>query len=166
MSHAPRYYHHLQTPYGTCLIAATPDAITHVILGDTLKEALRELTQRLPQTPLMARHLPIHDTAIAHLQHTDTPAPPLSLEGTPFQLQVWRAVQDIPHGSTRTYAQIAAAIGNPRAVRAVGSAIGANPVALLIPCHRVCRADGTPGAYRWGAARKHALLRDEGAALS
>src|SRR2546427_414595 len=84
-----------------------------------------------------------------------------SIRGTVFQRRVWRALSRIPRGETRTYAQIARAIGNPAAVRAVGSACGANPVALVVPCHRAVRTDGGLGGYAWGIARKKRLLELE-----
>lgn len=86
---------------------------------------------------------------------------PLDVQGTAFQEAVWRELQRIPAGETRTYAQIAAAVGKPGAVRATGSANGANNVAVLIPCHRVVRSDGTLGGYAYGEAIKQELLRRE-----
>jgi len=86
---------------------------------------------------------------------------PLAPLGTPFQMQVWEQLQRIPYGHTCSYQDIARAIGNAGAVRAVGSACAANPIALLIPCHRVIKADGTHGAYAGGAARKTRLLAHE-----
>lgn len=86
---------------------------------------------------------------------------PLDIEGTLFQSQVWRVLQGIPRGSTMSYAEVAAAIGRPSAHRAVANACGANPVALLIPCHRVTRRGGGLGGYRWGVARKRSLLAME-----
>jgi AraC family transcriptional regulator of adaptative response/methylated-DNA-[protein]-cysteine methyltransferase len=85
----------------------------------------------------------------------------LSLKGTDFQRSVWTALLEVPHGATTSYAAIASAIGKPKAVRAVGTAVGANPVSLLIPCHRVLRSDGTIGGYRWGVDRKQAILDAE-----
>jgi AraC family transcriptional regulator, regulatory protein of adaptative response / methylated-DNA-[protein]-cysteine methyltransferase len=91
-----------------------------------------------------------------------TPADvPVRLRGTPFQRDVWDALMRIPHGSTTTYSQLAAAIGRPRAARAVGSAVGANPVAVWIPCHRVVRRDGGIGGYAYGTDIKAALLKAE-----
>ncbi|MGL6289867.1 MAG: methylated-DNA--[protein]-cysteine S-methyltransferase, partial [Silanimonas sp.] len=78
-----------------------------------------------------------------------------------FQMRVWRFLQGIPLGVTRSYAEVAQAIGSPNAVRAVGSACGANRVAVLVPCHRVLRGDGGLGGYRWGLSRKQALLQSE-----
>ncbi len=105
----------------------------------------------------------LRDRVIAHL---GAPAGaidvPLDLHGTPFQQQVWRELRRIPPGATTTYAAIAARIGRPEAVRAVASAIGANPVAVVVPCHRVLRSDGSLSGYRWGVERKRALLALEG----
>ncbi|MBR0650585.1 methylated-DNA--[protein]-cysteine S-methyltransferase [Roseomonas terrae] len=89
---------------------------------------------------------------------------PLDLRGTPFQRRVWAALRDIPPGRTETYGALAARIGHPGAARAVARACAANPVALLVPCHRVVPADGGTGGWRWGAERKRALLMREAAA--
>jgi O-6-methylguanine DNA methyltransferase len=86
---------------------------------------------------------------------------PVDLRGTDFQVRVWQALRRIPRGETRTYREVARAIGAPRAVRAVGSACAANPVALAVPCHRVLRADGALGGYAWGLGRKQRLLEIE-----
>jgi AraC family transcriptional regulator, regulatory protein of adaptative response / methylated-DNA-[protein]-cysteine methyltransferase len=88
---------------------------------------------------------------------------PLDVQGTAFARRVWRALTRLAPGQTATYAQIAAAIGRPGAARAVASACAANPAALAIPCHRVVPASGGSGGYRWGAARKRALLDAESA---
>jgi AraC family transcriptional regulator, regulatory protein of adaptative response / methylated-DNA-[protein]-cysteine methyltransferase len=86
---------------------------------------------------------------------------PLHVRGTAFQQRVWRALRAIPAGTTASYTEIAAKIGEPKAVRAVAQACGANPVAVAIPCHRVVRRDGALSGYRWGVARKEALLSRE-----
>ena len=88
---------------------------------------------------------------------------PLDVRGTVFQRQVWAALRGIPRGSTVTYSQLAAAIGRPTATRAVAAACGANPTAVVVPCHRVIGADGSLTGYRWGVERKQALLDREGA---
>ena len=98
----------------------------------------------------------------------ETPSPamrdiPLDVSGTPFQRRVWEALRAIPCGETRSYGDLAAALGNPKASRAVGGANGANRIAVLIPCHRVVAADGTLGGYAWGLEIKAELLRREGA---
>jgi AraC family transcriptional regulator of adaptative response/methylated-DNA-[protein]-cysteine methyltransferase len=89
---------------------------------------------------------------------------PLHIRGTAFQRRVWQALREIPCGATRTYAELAKAVGHPRAVRAVAGACAANPVALAIPCHRVIRTDGSLSGYRWGVDRKAKLLASERAA--
>jgi AraC family transcriptional regulator, regulatory protein of adaptative response / methylated-DNA-[protein]-cysteine methyltransferase len=89
-------------------------------------------------------------------------AVPLDLQGTAFQMRVWQALRAIPAGETRTYAEVAAAIGQPSATRAVAGACARNKAALLVPCHRVVRTDGEPGGYRWGIERKRRLLEREG----
>ena len=86
---------------------------------------------------------------------------PLDVQGTVFQARVWQALRDIPQGQTRSYAEVAQAIGRPTATRAVANACGANRVAVVIPCHRVVREGGATGGYRWGAARKAQLLARE-----
>ncbi len=89
----------------------------------------------------------------------------LHLKGTPFQIKVWQSLLKIPFGNISTYNSIAASIQNPNAIRAVGTAIGANPVAFLIPCHRVIRSSGIPGGYHWGGTRKVAILGWEAAKI-
>ncbi|HET8990420.1 MAG TPA: methylated-DNA--[protein]-cysteine S-methyltransferase, partial [Acidimicrobiales bacterium] len=91
----------------------------------------------------------------------DVSALPLDLQGTAFQVRVWEALRAIPAGDTRCYAQVAIGIGAPTAVRAVAGACAANPAALVVPCHRVVRRDGSLGGYRWGVAAKRALLDAE-----
>ena len=89
------------------------------------------------------------------------PAPPMDIRGTPFQFAVWDQLREIPAGETRSYTEIASRIGRPRAIRAVGTANGANPVSIVIPCHRAIRASGHLGGYRWGLDRKRRLLEME-----
>ncbi len=86
---------------------------------------------------------------------------PVDIRATAFQWRVWKLLRAIPVGATRTYGQVAAALGDPKAARAVGRACASNPVALVIPCHRVVRANGDPGGYRWGRERKTKLLEAE-----
>jgi AraC family transcriptional regulator of adaptative response/methylated-DNA-[protein]-cysteine methyltransferase len=99
--------------------------------------------------------------AVVALAAGSAPAPdlPLDVRATAFEQRVWRALRAIPPGETRSYGELAKAIGRPGAARAVGRACAANRIALLIPCHRATRSDGSPGGYRWGVARKRALLR-------
>ncbi len=105
------------------------------------------------------------ERAVAAVNQPERPHDlPLDVRGTAFQQAVWRELTRIPPGETRSYAQIAAAVGHPAAVRAAGSANGANHLAVLIPCHRVIRGDGSMGGYAYGLERKRALLKREGAA--
>jgi len=94
--------------------------------------------------------------------HSKMPALPIDIRGTPFQFAVWEQLRAIPAGQTRSYSEIARRIGRPRAIRAVGTANGANPVSIVIPCHRAIRASGHLGGYRWGLERKRLLLEMEG----
>ncbi len=150
---------------GRVLVASTETGVCAVFLGDddvALEAQLRDefSAASLRRAPDVRR--PWVDAVLAHLADTDAPlAVPLQPLGTPFQVRVWRALRDIPSGERRTYAEVAAAIGSPRAVRAVGTACAHNTIAVLVPCHRVVRADGTTGRYRWGDERKRALLARE-----
>jgi AraC family transcriptional regulator of adaptative response/methylated-DNA-[protein]-cysteine methyltransferase len=100
--------------------------------------------------------------AVAIDERSDLPQLPVDVRGTALQERVWRELRGIPAGETRSYSQVAAAIGRPRAVRAVAQACARNPVAVLVPCHRVVGKDGSLGGYRWGAERKRRLLEREG----
>ncbi len=102
----------------------------------------------------------------AALSSGEPVALPLAPRGTPFQRRVWAALAAIPPGQTRSYGEIARSLGLPTAARAVGTACGANPIAVLVPCHRAVRADGGLGGYRWGLARKQRLLAREGASAT
>jgi len=153
------------SPLGRILIAATARGLCSVKIGSAeapLREELAaefsaaELVQdRAGLAGLQARILAFlrGDASLARL--------PLDVRGTVFQQRVWKELRAIPRGQTRTYKDIASAIGAPAAVRAVGSACGANPVALVIPCHRALRSDGGLGGYAWGLERKARLLKLE-----
>jgi AraC family transcriptional regulator of adaptative response/methylated-DNA-[protein]-cysteine methyltransferase len=157
-----RYGFH-PTPFGDCLLALTERGLCGVSFADegNTQSLLAEFQKRWAQADL------IHDPSatapyaarIFSLAH-DPDAPPLQLylSGTNFQLKVWQALLYIPAGQLTTYGQIAGALGQPTAGRAVGSAVGDNPIAYLIPCHRVIRQDGELGGYRYGLARKQAIL--------
>ncbi|OED42313.1 hypothetical protein AB833_06565 [Chromatiales bacterium (ex Bugula neritina AB1)] len=152
-----------QTPFGECLIAFTARGITSLVFcdGKSHEQCLDELTQLLPQAFYCENQARASDynERIFRTFDTQQAAEPLSLcaVGTPFQLKVWEALLALPQGSRVSYQHIADRIDQPKAVRAVGTAIGRNPIALLIPCHRVIRSDGMPGGYRWGEGRKLAL---------
>ena len=156
-------YAMLDTPLGQMLVAATGKGICRL----TFDEDVAALKRRFPNATIQPA-----DTAMASLisgvmQAIETPNAmpdlPIDVRGTAFQEAVWRELRKIPAGETRSYADIAAAIGEPGAVRAVGTANGSNPVAVLVPCHRVIRSDGTLGGYAGGLNRKRKLLAAEGA---
>jgi AraC family transcriptional regulator, regulatory protein of adaptative response / methylated-DNA-[protein]-cysteine methyltransferase len=148
-----------KTPFGAWLVAESPRGIVSLSFGEC-PQSEAELRQQWPGA-LFRR-----DDAVAE-QITrsifELPSEPLRVfvKGTAFQLAVWRELTRIPPGSTTTYAQLARSIGHPAATRAVGTAVGRNPLAYLIPCHRVIRSDGGLGGYRWGVERKEAMLRRE-----
>ncbi len=156
-------YAMLDTPLGRMLVAATVKGICRL----TFDEDVADLKRRFPNATILPA-----DTAMASLisgvmQAIETPQSahqlPIDVAGTAFQEAVWKQLRKIPPGETRSYADIAAAIGEPGAVRAVGTANGSNPVAILVPCHRVIRSDGTLGGYAGGLDRKRKLLAAEGA---
>jgi AraC family transcriptional regulator, regulatory protein of adaptative response / methylated-DNA-[protein]-cysteine methyltransferase len=152
---------------GLLLVAVTERGICGVSLGDTEEALVTALRAELPEAELVrttdARDRLV-DSVVAHVEGTTRGAElPLDVRATAFQWQVWRALQRIPEGATRTYQEIARELGQPSAARAVARACASNRVAVLIPCHRVVRGDGGLGGYRWGVARKAALLAREGA---
>lgn len=150
------------SPFGACLIAESPHGICHLSFFDPGGEtaALDELRALWLTTAIEYDHARAKQMADEIFSPARRSSPPIRVFacGTEFQRRVWRALLDVPSGATVSYAQLAAAIGNPQAYRATGSAVGANPVSFLIPCHRVIRSDGTIGQYRWGADRKPIML--------
>lgn len=147
------------TPFGECFIAHTEKGICSLSFVDkNREEVLTEFTMQWQNAEIkndqrstkeLIRQLfePVHGNQIK-----------LLLKGSKFQIKVWEALLKIPFGSVSTYRHIAAAVGQPGALRAVGSAVGANPVAFIIPCHRVIRSEGLIGQYHWGATRKKAMI--------
>jgi AraC family transcriptional regulator of adaptative response/methylated-DNA-[protein]-cysteine methyltransferase len=152
---------------GLLLVAVTERGICSVSLGDDEASLVTALRAELPAAELVrasdARDRLV-DAVVAHVEGTTRGEElPLDVRATAFQWQVWRALQRIPEGATRSYQEIARELGQPSAARAVARACASNRVAVLIPCHRVVRGDGGLGGYRWGVARKAALLAREGA---
>ncbi len=149
------------TPFGQAFVALTPRGVCNFsFLDDQAPEApLAALAQRWPAAEL--REAPSRTQEVIHTMFdgSKTPDRPLSLHvsGTNFQISVWRALLQIPPAKVVSYAQVASAVGNPKAARAVGLAVGANPVALMIPCHRVIQQNGRLGGYHWGETRKQAI---------
>lgn len=166
-------YTTVASPLGRVLVAATARGLCAVTVGDdddTLRTALREEFPQAALTRVDAgrdQWLGAVVTRIAQQfdagarKGTSPALPPLDITATAFQWRVWQALTRIPAGETRSYGEIARAIGKPSAARAVGHACGENKLALIVPCHRVVRADGTPGGWRWGAVRKQTLLERE-----
>lgn len=150
---------------GHVLVAATPAGLCAVLLGDDREALQAELQRRFPEVTLVPAGSALQRQASRVRRAIEQPTRkvtlPLDLHGTAFQQRVWRALQRIPSGRTTSYGQLARSLGMPRAVRAVASACGANPVAVLIPCHRVLGSDGKLTGYRWGLQRKRALLERE-----
>jgi AraC family transcriptional regulator of adaptative response/methylated-DNA-[protein]-cysteine methyltransferase len=158
----------VETPLGWALVAATTRGICMTALADDRDSLAEALKQRFPAADLVAEDAELRawaDRIVGFITAPDHNLElPLDIQGTAFQARVWRALQKIPLGRTATYTEIAAAIGRPKAVRAVAQACAANKLALLVPCHRVIRSDGELGGYRWGLERKRALLAGERAA--
>ena len=154
----------VDTSLGRLLVAATDEGLCRIAFD----EDATHLAQRFPKADVVPGGAALADlttrvvagSRIARARLQDLP---LDVRGTAFQEAIWQALRDIPPGETRSYAELAAAAGRPNAVRAAGSACGANPVAVAVPCHRALRRDGTLGGYAYGLERKAALLKREGA---
>ncbi|MDA8247577.1 MAG: methylated-DNA--[protein]-cysteine S-methyltransferase [Rhodospirillales bacterium] len=158
-----------ETWLGAALVACTDAGIACLVLGDGRAELAAELRQRFPASQAIEGGRGIAPIAAQALRFVEAPwigsrGLPLYLHGTGFQLQVWQALRAIPAGRTASYADIAHSIGRPAAARAVARACSANPVAVLVPCHRIVRRDGFASGYRWGVERKRRLLAREAAA--
>lgn len=151
------------SPLGTVLIAATDKGLCSLKLGDDPARLRRLLAEEFSQADIREADLPgLREKILSFIEGEGSLARlPLDIRGTVFQRRVWDELRRIPRGETRSYRDIARAIGAPAAVRAVGSACGANPVALVVPCHRAVRTDGGLGGYAWGIARKKRLLAVE-----
>ncbi len=159
-------YTTLSTPIGIVVAACTDRGLCAVRIGEDEETLVVELANEFPKALLERDDEGLFEVArvlaAAVRGEGGATSLPVDIEGTAFQMRVWEALRAVPTGSTLTYSQLAQRIGAPRAVRAVGSACAANPVALAVPCHRVVRRDGTLGGYRWGLAVKESLLKVEG----
>jgi AraC family transcriptional regulator of adaptative response/methylated-DNA-[protein]-cysteine methyltransferase len=155
---------------GALLVAATERGICAILLGESAAELARDLKGRFPRARVQQADAAFEQQLQQVVALVEQPerglALPLDVRGTAFQERVWQALQAIPAGATRSYAQVAQALGAPRAVRAVAAACAANPLAVAVPCHRVLRGDGALAGYRWGIERKRALLERESAAVA
>lgn len=161
-------YSFAESPFGNIIVASTPKGICYMAFADDRNEAFSNLQAQFPN----AQYTQVVDLAqqnalfIFKKDWSELSGIKLHLKGTPFQLKVWEALLNIPIGGLSTYATIAAAVKQPTASRAVGSAVGDNPVAFLIPCHRVIKSTGEFGQYHWGATRKSAMIGWEAAKVS
>jgi AraC family transcriptional regulator of adaptative response/methylated-DNA-[protein]-cysteine methyltransferase len=150
---------------GSILVAASDKGVCAIFLGDDPDALARDLQDRFPMARVVAGD-PTFDHWVAQaVGLVEQPALglglPLDIRGTAFQMRVWAALRQIPPGSTASYSEIAARIGQPKVARAVARACAANPLAVAIPCHRVVRTDESLSGYRWGVQRKAELLRRE-----
>lgn len=154
-----------KSPLGKVLVAATERGVSAVYLGDVENKLVAELREEYPRAEISSATNSAQRWVREIVQRIKgLPAQadlPLDLQATAFQRRVWQELQRIPRGTTRTYSQVARALGRPNAVRAVARACATNPVSVVVPCHRVVRADGNLAGYRWGLERKRALLNQE-----
>ncbi|MDR3694302.1 methylated-DNA--[protein]-cysteine S-methyltransferase [Mucilaginibacter sp.] len=160
-------YSFAESPFGNIIVASTPKGICYMAFADDRDDAFKQLQAQFPNASYSQMVDAIQQEALfifkndwSHLSNIK-----LHLKGTNFQLKVWEALLNIPVGGLTTYSSVAKAIHQPTASRAVGSAVGDNPVAFLIPCHRVIKSTGEFGQYHWGATRKTAIIGWEAARL-
>jgi len=152
---------------GTILVAASDKGVCAILLGDDPETLLDQLRDRFPYSAITVGDENLAGLVSKVAAYIEAPVDdlelPLDIKGTAFQRRVWQVLRHIPAGSTVSYADVAGRIGSPKAVRAVARACARNAIAVAIPCHRVIRSDGGLSGYRWGAARKRALLTKEAA---
>lgn len=162
------HYSFAETIFGDIIIASTDKGICHLSFQNDKKNGLETLVQEFPKAAFLQKTDILQQQALQFFSkdRSELSKIKLHLKGTPFQLKVWQSLLKIPLGNISTYAGIAGKIKNEKAVRAVGTAVGQNPVAFLIPCHRVIRSSGMTGEYHWGPARKNAILGWEAAQVS
>lgn len=158
------YYSNLETIFGPACIASTDKGICYLAFGDKV-QAHKELIEMFPQAKFIHLEQPIHHQAVSFLLNPQNAHDPLNLhiKGTDFQLKVWDALLKIPLGELTTYGNISHHLNNLNANRAVGTAVGSNPVSFIIPCHRVIRSSGELGGYHWGLNLKVAMIGWEAA---
>ena len=161
-------YSFAETPFGNIIVASTSKGICHLAFADDEQQALLELKNHFPNAAFKQVVDTIQQNALFIFTQDwkNLSNIKLHLKGTAFQLKVWEALLKIPMGGLSTYASIAETIDNAKASRAVGSAIGDNPVAFLIPCHRVIKSTGAFGQYHWGSIRKTTMIGWEAAKIS
>ena len=154
-----------ETPLGRLLVAATARGVCSVMLGESDMKLQADLAKEFPAAEIRHDEKALSSSVAAIVEHLENKTPhldlPLDIQATAFQRQVWSHLRAIPAGQTHSYSQVAKAMGQDKAVRAVARACATNPVALVIPCHRVIREDKSLGGYRWGLDRKKKLLERE-----
>lgn len=160
-------YSFAESPFGNLIVASTQKGICYMAFEDDEQRALSNLKSKFPEAAFQRKLDLIQQNALFIFQNdwNKLPEIKLHLKATDFQLKVWETLLKIPMGKLSTYGTIANQIGKPSASRAVGTAIGSNPVAFLIPCHRVIQSTGTFGGYMWGNTRKTAIIGWEGAKI-
>ena len=160
-------YSFAESPFGNLIVASTSKGVCHMAFTENDVTALHELQLKFPNATLQQKLDLKQQNALFIFQNdwSKLPEIKLHLKGTDFQLKVWETLLKIPLGQLSTYGTIAGQIGNPNASRAVGTAIGNNPVAYLIPCHRVIQQNGNIGGYMWGNTRKTAIIGWENAKI-
>ena len=153
------------SPFGPAIIMGTDKGICGMGFAAEMgvEGAFDDLIQRWPKAEFVEDPMSLRPWVLAAFGTDGVGTAPLHLIGAPFQIKVWEALMRIPTGHVTTYSEIAGTIGNPKAVRAVGTAVGRNPISFLIPCHRALRRDGTLGGYHWGLPVKRAILAWESA---
>lgn len=157
-------YYRISSPFGIMLIAATQKGICYMAFEEDEAAPIETLKNNFPQATFLEARNQYHTRAEAFFNNREVgDRVPLHIKGTNFQIKVWEALLKIPQGQLTTYGAIAKQIQHPNASRAVGTAIGRNPIAFLIPCHRVIQASGVLGGYRWGPSKKATLIGWENA---
>lgn len=155
------------TSLGKVLVAGTERGVSAVYLGEDEKKLVNELRREYAKAEILRAAEGNQAWLKEIVRRVEGNAPsvdlPLEVHATAFQRRVWQELQKIPRGATRTYTQVAKSLGKPRSVRAVARACATNPVSIVVPCHRVIRADGALAGYRWGLSRKQKLLEKEAA---
>lgn len=161
-------YSFAETPFGNVIIASTPKGICRMTFYQKEDEALGSLVEQFPRAAFSQKVDILQQNALFIFQRdwSQLQQIKLHLKGTDFQLKVWQALLKVPMGELQTYGHLAAGIEKPGASRALGTAIGSNPVAFLIPCHRVIQSTGAIGGYRWGSTRKSAIIGWEAARMN
>jgi AraC family transcriptional regulator of adaptative response/methylated-DNA-[protein]-cysteine methyltransferase len=162
------HYSFAESPFGNLIVASTHKGICYMAFQEDENQAFAELQAKFPNAKFSRKLDLLQQNALIIFQHdrSELPQIKLHLKATEFQLKVWEALLKIPMGNLSTYSSIAQQIEKPYACRAVGTAIGSNPVAYLIPCHRVIQSSGAIGGYMWGGIRKKTIIGWEGAKLN